>query len=791
MFRHRSSYQKKRRQSHVRARIGMILMLCAALATTALPPLTAGASTPGLEGTGDGIQITDLAVEVSAVEEVNADYLQITGTMSSTLQRSDGSSGSYKVPMLVIYPRHDRVCNNVGIVDIINSVFYETFPTTTGWSSQLARAVIGDDFLQSHGYVYANAEWNKLVFERQRELDVLEDETLHIDEGPDGSAILRDLSHVLRATSSFFAGVDQIPCASDDVIGFGYSQTGMWLRGFTFAGLNSQLASAPIFDDGLVFEGTMHGVPGSHCRRSESESLWYSYTFDGCTGATPADQGKVMTINTATDVQVIEGWLARPEDDSSDAYYRVYEITGTSHLPEAFFPLKAAEFRDAAHSDQNYADPFPVFRAMFEHLRAWVQEDQPPPPNAVIEGTVGTAAQPLFSGASWGSSGTDVFVESTGPYGSPLGGIRLPHLRTTLDNGRQIGAPLGIYRGTHCNNDPVPATFILDCQMSGDMEIYNIGGGTFTAYDASTCSALYGNPGRYTSAVNTAVGYAIAQGWVLPEERRAIVNAAEARAEQHLDCVSEPLPAVNITLTIDDTVDPGTEWSDPNGYHLRGLHNLESVSGDFSGDAQVTINIDATDETTSVWVDVDITTADGRWDGRYAQIATSSGTEARGLLIGRDGHAGHVLILDRVVEETENSLALSGHVLEMTRPVEGMTLSFDLCIDGTSHAGGGFLGNGPVPIDGSASADFTVIGSLGDGMVWGSVELTGADGTLNGFWLESSTPHPSAGNFVLLGGSGAYDGSYGYGHTRGSLHGTDQCASGTAVHASWLGEVMN
>ena len=204
---------------------------------------------------------------------------------------------------------------------------------------------------------------------------------------PTVSAILRDLSRILREPSTFFGSQDSAPCSLSDVIGIGDSQTGMLLRGFLFERLNSSLASASVFDDGLVFEGTIQAVPGSRCRYADSASPWYRYSTDGCTGATPADQGKTIVVNTETDMQTLEGWKARPEDGDDAGHYRVYELAGVSHLPEGWFPLKAVGFRDPAHSDQNYVDRSPVYRAMFEHIRAWLQQDQAPPPSALLEGT--------------------------------------------------------------------------------------------------------------------------------------------------------------------------------------------------------------------------------------------------------------------------------------------------------------------------------------------------------------------------------------------------------------------
>jgi Alpha/beta hydrolase domain len=495
--------------------------------------------------TAQGSQTSDLQVQASSVQSLESGYLQVEGVMSGNVIRDDGSQGRYRVPVTLVYPEDAARCAGDALVDVINSVFYETFDFAGTEQDPFfpsllpgARLLMGDGFLKGRGYVYAHAQWNKLVIERQREAGTLPDPTLTIERGTDGYAILRDLSDFLRRPAQLFIGPVAPPCASRDVVAFGGSQTAMLLRQFYFVGLNTALASASSFDDGKVFEGSLQFVPGGRCRALSDERPWFSYSFRHCEGATPEDQGKVITINAETDLQIAGGWRARP--DGSDAHYRVYEIAGAPHIPTPFIPLKLVGLREEEAADQNYVEMAPVLRAMAVQLRGWIGGQSAPPVSVFLKGRVARLAAPLFSTASWGSDTPQAFVTKLGEDGNALGGVRLPHIRTTLPSGVQVGGPLGLYRGTECGTDPTESTFILSCQLSGDVNIYNMAGGTFAPYpavDVWPCSVFYPSHESYTSTVTEAAQHAVGEGWILGEEVDSIVAAAEQKALEYPGCV--------------------------------------------------------------------------------------------------------------------------------------------------------------------------------------------------------------------------------------------------------------
>jgi hypothetical protein len=492
-----------------------------------------------------GAKTSDLEVQASSVQSLGSGYVEVDGVMSGSVIRDDGNQARYRVPVTLVYPEDAARCGGDALVDVINSVFYETFDFAGTerdpfFPSLLpgARLLMGDSFLQSRGYVYAHAQWNKLVIERQREAGTLPDPRLTIDRGTDGYVILRDLSDFLRRPAQLFVGPVAPPCAAHDVVAFGGSQTAMLLRQFYFAGLNTALASASSFDDGKVFEGSLQFLPGGRCRALSDDRPWFSYSFAHCEGATPEGQGKVIVINAETDLQIAGGWKARP--DGGAAHYRVYEIAGAPHIPTPFIPLKLVGLREEQAAEQNYVEMAPVLRAMAEHLRGWIEAGSAPPPSVFLKGRVARLAAPLFSTASWGSDTPLAFVTKLGEDGNVLGGVRLPHVRTTLPSGIRVGGPLGLYRGTECGTDPIESTYILSCALSGDVNIYNMAGGTFTPYpevDVWLCSVFYPSHRSYADAITKAAEHAVAEGWILPEEVDSIVTAAEQKALEFPGCV--------------------------------------------------------------------------------------------------------------------------------------------------------------------------------------------------------------------------------------------------------------
>ena len=94
--------------------------------------------------------------------------------------------------------------------------------------------------------------------------------------------------------------------------------------------------------------------------------------------------------------------------------------------------------------------------------------------------------------------------------GNALGGVRLPHMTSTVD-GRQAGAPLGTYDGFEFNTQD-PFIFI---------------GGHFTPFEPPRLEALYPSHGAYVHKVAQAAHRLVKRREILEEDSVALIREAE------------------------------------------------------------------------------------------------------------------------------------------------------------------------------------------------------------------------------------------------------------------------
>jgi hypothetical protein len=394
-------------------------------------------------------------------------YHEIQAQMEGT-----APGGAYAVPVTLAFPVDPADHNGFAVVDVVNTV-------TIGWDDwvlnggafPLARVHMGDDLVLGSGNVYVGVIWDKNAVEALGNGSIAEP--------ADGYTILHDAAALARNPAEHLPADVAAAPASERVVAYGYSQTGSLLRTWFFERMNTG-ENSPSFDGALVA-----GAAGVCLDLPTSE--WVP-----CEGPL-ADGAKVIVLAPETDVEW-GSYLERGEHPD----YRVIEIPGVSHIPSS-----AADFRDHGMPDQNPVDFGPIFRAALVNLQAWLDGVEPPP-SIMLE--LSDAAPREFDGAA-------IRFVARDDDGNALGGVRLPHLRTVLDDGREVGAPLGQYTG-----------FAWDYE---DSNFFFTISGTFTPFSPERIAALYPDRATYLEAVKAAAEDLAAKRYILEEDAQAYVEAAQ------------------------------------------------------------------------------------------------------------------------------------------------------------------------------------------------------------------------------------------------------------------------
>ena len=173
----------------------------------------------------------------------------------------------------------------------------------------------------------------------------------------------------------------------------------------------------------------------------------------------------VIVVNSETEVTSYYG--VREADSER---FRLWEVAGTSHVsvprPEA-----------PTEGGSNWMSYSPVYNAAIRHLHHWIKDGVEPPKMPRVEVTPG-APRP------------NVVRDE---HGNAVGGIRLP----------DIAVPTASHSGFGTPREGSRFGFLY---------------GTATDFDAEQLAALYPDSQHYLEAWNAALGRAVEQGMVLPED---------------------------------------------------------------------------------------------------------------------------------------------------------------------------------------------------------------------------------------------------------------------------------
>ena len=115
--------------------------------------------------------------------------------MEGTVDRDDGTTGHYRVPVSLMYP--DRDPNGFGFVDVVNSADFWVYLDETAPMGKRKIYYVGDvifsDYLRRQGFVYMSVQWARMVTEE------LGSDYGVIEDGRDGYEIIKDAARFLRS----------------------------------------------------------------------------------------------------------------------------------------------------------------------------------------------------------------------------------------------------------------------------------------------------------------------------------------------------------------------------------------------------------------------------------------------------------------------------------------------------------------------------------------------------------------------------------------------------------------
>ena len=265
--------------------------------------------------------------------------------------------------------------------------------------------------------------------------------------------------------------------------------------------------------------------------------------------------------------------------------------------------------------------------------------------------------------------------------------------------------------------------------------------------------------------------------------------------------------SLSIEINVTEITDPGEISVNTNRLRIRGLTGQAAVSGDITGTAMTNTNITWSgpcDPSTLVCRGVQvsrqqltITDESGEWHGHLQlTLDPSSGDDAiSGVLAGRRGYTGEVILIDTVTARTDSSLTVTGNRAGRAGAVvQGINLRSQVCLNQNLTGAGTFLSNSP-SIEGG-TVEVAVTGVLdANGMLDATAGIsvmatfTNEDGSLAGQAMENSTAAGFSGRFVIHGGDGTYAGTQGFGRTGSQLVSDGSCGSGYALSTFWIGDL--
>lgn len=460
-------------------------------------------------------------------------YHFIEGLMRGSVEREDGSSGRYAVPIMLAYPESGG--NGVGFVELPNTVGIGMTPNIRDMP-RLGRTFetwpppglsITKGYLFREGYVYMAVQWDKAV------TDVMGPEPPDgytrrrlsygsIERAADRYEIMRAAARWLREPSAFVTAGAPALSPQEHVIGYGFSQAG----GLTYSFLEERLNEDP--EGSVYYDGFLpHGVGNYRYPIIDEFPYWGD---DIPSERALPGVAKVLALEMETDVQVFGTYHARDRNhgtDDEDPNHVLWELAGVSHLPQPYMAIDQRR----EYSPQNPIDFRSVTRAAIHHLTRWIVNGTEPPPTQHIEGHKDAEG-------SWRTERDE--------DGNALGGIRLPHMPRMLADGTSIGAPVGAYNGVIHELFPEPNVALSHWNTAVNPADIGLAiSGTFERFSDERLTELYPNREIYEERYRAALDAVLEEGYIPQEDHDRYLARLKGIHVPGIPDLPEPRPEID------------------------------------------------------------------------------------------------------------------------------------------------------------------------------------------------------------------------------------------------------
>lgn len=384
--------------------------------------------------------------------------------------RGTAPGGAYSVPVTIAFPKKASDHNGFTVVDVDNTITVGNKDFPGGGAFPMARASMAEEFLFGRGNAHVGVIWEKFAVE------TLGNGTIAAPS--DAWTIIRDTATFARNPAKYLPSEAGSAPPSGKVVAYGFSQTGEVLRGWYFNHMNTQTGK-PVFDGALI-----GGADGSCYGMEKRDDLPCAGPLD--------DGGKVVAFLTETDAE-----LGGDAERGDNPNYRVVETAGVSHIPASLF-----DFRSKGFPQQNPVSYVPPVRAALVNLQEWVNGREPPPSVAIALSDAPAKNLECCGAVKEAKRDAD---------GNAVGGVRLPHMTSVLNDGKKAGAPLGQYTGVA--DDEANLFFTI--------------AGVFKPFPPDKLKAVYPTRAAYTEAVTASANDLVAKRYILPEDAEVYIDAAK------------------------------------------------------------------------------------------------------------------------------------------------------------------------------------------------------------------------------------------------------------------------